>query len=146
MSDNFVFSSNGVLTSYSYNNTGSFIDVTSVAVANSTYGYNVAITANSILFQNSTVSFSLLSPSVSQKDSSNYWLNANGQWAQITSAISTSDANNANYLLGKTWNIPGAIGLTTANTGSFTSLSSNSPCNKYTFGSSLSLPTAALIF
>ena len=81
----YSFIANGIFYTYAYNNTGTFSAVPAISVANDINSFNVSINTTSISIVNSTVSFSLISPTAAQVSGGNYYLNANGQWVIVSS-------------------------------------------------------------
>ena len=100
--------------------------VTSVATGNGLTGGTITTTGTISVVANS----GLVSNSTGVFVNANTGIVANATGTYVNSAyIATITANNANYLQTKTWEAPGTIGSTTANSGNFTSLTASANLN-----------------
>ena len=100
--------------------------VTSVASGNGLTGGPITTTGTLSVVANS----GLVSNSTGVFVNANTGVVANTTGVFVNSAyIATLTANNANYLQTRTWEAPGTIGSTTANSGAFTSLSTTANAN-----------------
>ena len=89
---NYAFISNGVFYTYVYNNRGTYTSVNTVSFSDENIDANLTLNTSSLTIQNSSVSFTLSAPTEAQIASGNYFLNANGQYAQV--AVTSSNTGN----------------------------------------------------
>lgn len=74
----------GIFYTYKYDNIGSYVPVDLFSIANNVNDTNVSVNAISISINNPNVTFIIYAPTLAQKNSGNYYLNANGSWALVS--------------------------------------------------------------
>ena len=82
MTDKFAFTSDNKLSSY--NDDGSFPETQTLIIANTSQSKYFTINTTSFNISNTTTNFTFNCPTNQQKDDENYFLNANGNWALVT--------------------------------------------------------------
>jgi hypothetical protein len=137
---NYTFLIDNVFYTYQFENEGSYAAVSNVSVANDVYAFNVAINTTSLSISNSTLTFTLRSPTLAQKNDGNYYLNANGSWNLVT-ATAASVNTDAQYV----WNNTHIFNSNLTVNGSILSVNANASFAKIsTFNANVILGSSGL--
>jgi len=81
---NYTFIVDGIFYTYKYDNIGSVVNIDTIGIANADYSYNVVVNTTSLTISNTTLSFTLKSPTLAQVNNGSYYLNANGSWVVVS--------------------------------------------------------------
>jgi hypothetical protein len=136
---NYTFLIDNVFYTYQFENEGSYAAVSNVSVANDVYAFNVAINTTSLSISNSTLTFTLRSPTLAQKNDGNYYLNANGSWNLVTATASVN--TDAQYV----WNNTHIFNSNLTVNGSILSVNANASFAKIsTFNANVILGSSGL--